>query len=77
MIGERHRDAPPVESLCPEAHTLNLGGPVTSRVALMGWKVIGGIALLVGIIAPTVHLLFALGGRPSRRSQDGHRFSST
>jgi hypothetical protein len=49
-----------------------LGGGVASLVALTGWKFVGAIALLIGIIAPTIHLLFEFGDRPLRRSQDGH-----
>jgi hypothetical protein len=33
---------------------------VTSLVALTGLKFVGAIALLFGLVAPTVHLLFEL-----------------
>jgi hypothetical protein len=45
---------------------------LTSLVALTGWKAIGAIAALFGVIAPTVHALFEFLERPDHQSLDGH-----
>ena len=46
----------PLESLWAEAQTVQR--VLTSLIALTGWKAMGAIAGLFGVIAPTVHALF-------------------
>ena len=55
--------------MCGSPHSEGL---LTLLAALAGWKAIGAIVVLFGVIAPTVHVLFECIERQCRRQPDSH-----